>query len=275
MTRLCCALLTASLLGTGCSGRPSVTLATTTSTQDTGLLDVLVPRFRDEAGVDVKVVAVGTGQALALGLRGDADVLLVHDPEGEERFMEEGHGEQRRPVMHNDFVLVGPPADPAGVKGLPSASGAFGLISQRQQPFVSRGDESGTHKKEQALWRQAGVEPAGGWYVRAGAGMGEVLRMASEKRAYTLSDRGTFLALQKGLDLAVLAEGDPLLANPYHVIVVAAGKHAPARHEAARKFADFLTAPATQQLIGDFGKDRFGQPLFFPDAAAGRGSGGE
>jgi tungstate transport system substrate-binding protein len=263
--RLVPALL-AVLVAAGCSGRaaPTLTLATTTSTQDSGLLDVLVPRFREQSGIDVKVVAVGTGQALELGRRGDADVLLVHAPAAEQRFVEEGFGVGRRQVMYNDFVIVGPPADPAGVKGQASAVEAFRRIAAREAPFVSRGDESGTHVKEKAVWQKAAVEPKGGWYVRAGAGMGQVLRMASEKRAYTLSDRGTFLALRGGLELAVLSEGDPLLVNQYSVIRVNPEKHPHVRKEAAEKFADFLLAPATQRLIADFGKDRYGQPLFFP-----------
>ncbi len=260
------AALLALLVAAGCSGRaaPTLNLATTTSTQDSGLLDVLVPRFREQSGIEVKVVAVGTGQALELGRREDADVLLVHDPAAEQRFVAEGHGVGRRQVMCNDFVLVGPPADPAGVNGQVSAAEAFRRIAEKEAPFVSRGDESGTHVKERAVWQKAGVEPKGGWYVRAGAGMGQVLRMASEKRAYTLSDRGTFLALRGGLELAVLAEGDPLLVNQYSVIRVNPEKHPHVRKEAAEKFADFLLAPETQRLIADFGKNRYGQPLFFP-----------
>jgi tungstate transport system substrate-binding protein len=262
-------LCAAALAAAGCSAPPApggLTLATTTSTQDSGLLDALLPRFREQTGIDVRAVAVGTGQALELGRRGDADVLLVHDPAGEQRFVDEGFGVGRRPVMWNDFVLVGPPADPAGVKGLASAAGAFARIARAGAPFVSRGDESGTHVKERAVWRRAGIEPGGAWYVRAGAGMGQVLRMADEKRAYTLADRGTFLALRPGLDLAILCQGDPLLVNPYSVILVNPAKHSHVRAEAARKFADFLLAPPTQRLIGDFGKDHFGQPLFFPGA---------
>ena len=259
-------LFAAALLTAGCSPTSppqTATLATTTSTQDSGLLDALVPLFRKQTGVEVKVVAVGTGQALELGRRGDADVLLVHDPDGEKRFVDEGFGVGRRPVMYNDFVLVGPPADPAGVKGLNSAAEAFTRIARAQSPFVSRGDESGTHVKEKAVWRKAGVEPAGDWYVRAGAGMGQVLRMAGEKRAYTLSDRGTFLAQRMALNMAVLCEGDPLLVNPYSVILVNPEKHPHVRREAAEKFADFLLAPETQKVIADFGKDRYGQSLFF------------
>ena len=267
MTRFLAAGLVAVLLAAGCSpGQKTLTLATTTSTQDSGLLDVLLPRFRARTGIEVKVVAVGTGQALELARRGDADVLLVHDPAAEQRFMDDGFGAGRREVMHNDFVLVGPADDPAGVKGQASVAEAFARIARRGSAFVSRGDESGTHQKEKAAWRQAGVEPRGDWYLRAGAGMGQVLRLAGEKRAYTLSDRGTFLALRGGLDLAVLGEGDPLLVNPYHVIVVNPAKHPHVRRREAEQLADFLLSPEGQGLIADFGKDRFGQPLFFVGA---------
>jgi tungstate transport system substrate-binding protein len=250
----------------GCSGRraggQAITLATTTSTQDSGLLDVLLPLFREETGIEVKAVAVGTGQALELGRRGDADVLLVHDPDGEERFMAEGHGALRREVFHNDFVLVGPPADPARVRGLKSISKAFARVAAGEATFVSRGDESGTHQKERAVWKKAEIEPRGGWYIRAGAGMGQILRLADEKRAYALADRGTFLALRGGLGLAVLCEGDPLLRNPYSVIVVSAEKR-PHSRDAARRFADFLASTQGRKAVADFGKGNFGQPLFF------------
>ena len=273
MTRFLAAGLVAGLLAAGCSpGQKALTLATTTSTQDSGLLDVLVPRFRARTGIEVKVVAVGTGQALELARRGDADVLLVHDPAAEQRFMDDGFGADRREVMHNDFVLVGPADDPADVRGQASVAEALARIARRGSPFVSRGDESGTHQKEKTVWRQAGVEPRGDWYLSAGAGMGQVLRLASEKRAYTLSDRGTFLALRGGLDLAVLVEGDPLLVNPYHVIVVNPAKHPHVRRREAEQFADFLLSPEGQGLIADFGKDRFGQPLFFV-GAGGPGTG--
>jgi tungstate transport system substrate-binding protein len=253
------------LAGAGChSGQaPTLTLATTTSTQDSGLLDVLVPLFQRQTGVAVKVVAVGTGQALELGRRGDADILLVHDPAAEAKFVAAGFGLGRRPVMWNDFVLIGPPADPAGVKGQASAAAAFTPNADAPAAIVSRAHESGTHAREKAVWRRAGVEPQGDWYLRAGAGMAQVLRIASEKRAYALTDRGTFLAQRQGLDLAVLGEGDPLLVNQYSVILVSPAKHPHVRQEAARRFADFLLAPETQKVIADFGKDRFGQPLFF------------
>jgi tungstate transport system substrate-binding protein len=254
----------------GCSRGSSpeaLTLATTTSTQDSGLLDVLVPLFREQTGTEVKVVAVGTGQALELGRRGDADLLLAHDPQAERLFVDQGWGVGRRAVMYNDFVLVGPSADPAGVKGMPSVSASFAKIARASATFVSRGDESGTHAKERTVWRKSGVEPQGPWYIKAGAGMGQVLRMASEKRAYTLSDRGTFLAQRSGLDLDILYEGDPLLKNQYSVILVNPEKHPHVRSAAAQRFADFLLAPATQRVIAEFGRDRYGQSLFFAGTA--------
>jgi tungstate transport system substrate-binding protein len=258
--------------GCSTSSRPdeSLTLATTTSTQDSGLLDVLVPMFEKQSGVKVKVVAVGTGQALQLGRRGDADVLLVHDPAAEEQFVTEGYGVERREVMHNDFVLVGPKDDPAKIKGEKTVAEAFARIAGKRSHFVSRGDESGTHQKEKQVWRQANTEPQGDWYVRAGAGMGHVLRMADQKRAYTLSDRATFLAQRQGIDLDILFQGDPSLLNRYSVIVVSPEKHAHVHHQAARKFSDFLLSPEGQQAIADFGKDRYGQPLFFVGGAGER-----
>ena len=251
----------------GCSGpsapRESITLATTTSTQDTGLLDMLVPMFEKQSGIEVKVVAVGTGQALQLGRRGDADVLMVHDPASEEKFMEDGCGESRHELMYNDFILVGPKDDPAMIRGEKSVVEAFARIARQRSLYVSRGDESGTHMKEKRIWREAKIEPQGEWYVSAGAGMGYVLRMASEKRAYTLSDRGTYLSQREHIDLEILVEGDKRLLNRYSVIVVNPKKHPHLHYEAARKFADFLLSSEGQKAIADFGKDRFGQALFF------------
>ena len=244
----------------------SLVLATTTSTQDSGLLDELLPRFEKETGLRVKTIAVGSGEALAMGRRGDADVLLVHSKAAEDELMAQGHGSLRLDVMHNDFVLVGPAADGAGVKGLPAAD-ALRRIAATGALVVSRDDRSGTHARELALWKEAGVTPAGRpWYVATGQGMGETARVASEKRAYTLADRGTFLALRKTLDLVVLVEGGPELRNAYRVIVVNPGRHTKVRAAEARRFAEWLVSPATQQAIGAFGKERFGQPLFFPDA---------
>jgi tungstate transport system substrate-binding protein len=242
----------------------TVILATTTSTQDTGLLDALVPRFQRETGLAVKVIAVGSGQALELGRRGDADVLLVHAPEAERQFVAEGHGIERRPVFYNDFVLVGPAADPAGVRRTKSAAAALQAMAAAGAVFVSRGDDSGTHKKEQALWKAAGITPSGSWYLSAGSGMAAVLRMASERRAYTLTDRGTYLALRRTLQLQVAFEGGAALRNPYAVIVVSPRRHPRVNSTGARRFAAFLLRPATRKLVASFGKERFGQALFSP-----------
>jgi tungstate transport system substrate-binding protein len=266
VSRLLLAFILGMMLGTAGCSQPaqSITLGTTTSAQDSGLLDVLVPKFKAETGIDVKVIAVGSGQALELGRRGDADILLVHDPAGEERFMADGQGSRHAPLMANDFVLVGPPGDPANIKNASSISVAFQQLAKTGSPFVSRGDESGTHQKERLIWKQVGTEPAGDWYIRAGAGMGQVLRMASQKRAYTLSDRGTFLAQKQGLDLVIVREGDAILENPYSIILVNPANHPGIRAESARRFADFLLSPEVQKTIGEFGVDRFGRPLFYP-----------
>ena len=246
---------------------PNLILATTTSLQDSGLLDVLIPRFEQQTGYAVKAIAVGTGAALKMGEQGNADVLLVHAPAAEKAFMAGGFGADRRLVMHNDFVIVGPPADPAAVRGVPRAAEALRKIAAAGAMFVSRGDNSGTHQVELALWQQAGLAPAGRpWYLESGQGMGATLRLASEKRAYTLSDRGTYLANQADLELAILAEGDAALLNVYHVIVVNPARWPQVNHAGATAFADFLRAPATQEIIRTFGVDRYGRPLFVPDA---------
>jgi tungstate transport system substrate-binding protein len=245
--------------------RTQMTLATTTSTQDSGILDKLLPIFERESGVTVKVVAVGSGQALELGRRGDADVLLTHAKGAEQAFMDEGWGEERRPVMHNDFVLVGPNTDPAHIQGQTSITNAFRRIADQEAPFVSRGDDSGTHLKEQELWKKAGLEPAGDWYIQAGAGMIQTLRIANEKSAYTLSDRATYLTSQNELELEILTQHDPLLENHYAVLTTSSKKHAHVNAAAARQFADFLVSPATKKLIAEFGVAEFGEPLFFPN----------
>ena len=237
-------------------------LATTTSTQDSGLLDELVPRFQDQSGCSVKTVAVGSGEALELGEKGDADVLLVHSPDAEQEFMDGGHGVSRDAVMHNDFIVVGPAEDPAKVKGAGSAAEAFTRIAKQKAPFASRADESGTQTKELSIWEAAGIEPAGSWYIETGQGMGETLTIADQKRAYTLSDRGTFLATDN-LDLDLLVEGGADLLNPYHVIVV---EGEDVNRECAQAFADWITSPETQAEIGRFGEAEYGEPLFFPDA---------
>jgi tungstate transport system substrate-binding protein len=262
--RFILALLLLLLPPLGCSSpsEKSITLATTTSARDSGLLDALLPRFRARSGIEVKVVAVGTGQALELGRRGDADVLLVHAPDAEKQFIAEGYGVGRRPLMHNDFVFVGPRKDPAGVAGETSAVAALRKIAQAQASFVSRGDDSGTHKKEKRLWREAGVRPDGDWYLEAGTGMAATLRVANGKRAYTLTDRGTFLAHRDRLDLAILCEGDPRLRNFYSVMLVNPARHPHVQAEAARRFIDFMTSPAVQTFIGQFGREQYGEPLF-------------
>ena len=253
--------------GQGAPGR-AVILATTTSTQDSGLLDVLVPLFERRTGYPVRTVAVGTGAALRLGADGDADVVLVHAPALEREYLGTGVLIDRRLVMHNDFVLAGPPADPAGIRRRPagSAASALGQIARTGSRFVSRGDRSGTHLKEQALWKAAGVVPGGDWYVESGKGMGATLTIASEKRAYTLTDRGTYLALRRRLDLGIVLEGEPALANVYHVLRPDPGRVPRVNVAGGRALEDFLVSPAAQATIETFGVELYGAPLFFPDA---------
>jgi tungstate transport system substrate-binding protein len=241
------------------SSRP-VVLATTTSTYDTGLLDHLIPRFEQRTGITVKTVAVGTGQALELGRRGEADVLLVHAPSREVEFVEAGHGRSRRPVMHNDFVIVGPRGDPAGIRGVRDAPAALKAVAAARATWISRGDNSGTHTKELELWKAAGVVPAGDWSLETGQGMGATLRIANGRLGYTLSDRGTFVATEN-LELDVLVVGDPRLHNPYHVIEVVAPN---VNREGAASLAGFFVETKTQRAVRDF---RYhGQQLFTPDA---------
>jgi tungstate transport system substrate-binding protein len=266
--RLAAALMVAgALLSGGCGGDVAgasgeAILATTTSTRDSGLLDVLLPWFEEQTGCVVKPVAVGSGAALEMGRRGDVHVLLVHSPEEEEKFMLAGHGLSREPVMHNDFVIVGPPADPARVRGAGDAAEALSRVAEREATFASRGDGSGTHAKELALWDQAGVDPAGSWYVESGQGMGETLTIAGQKSAYTLADRGTFLATE-GAGSTILFEGSRDLLNEYHVIVVGRGQPPTA---CAEELAVWLLEPAVQQRIGEFGVEEHGRPLFVPGA---------
>ncbi|NWJ40743.1 MAG: substrate-binding domain-containing protein [Geothrix sp.] len=241
-------------------------LATTTSTQDSGLLDDLIPRFERQTGYVVKTIAVGSGQAIAMGKRGEADVLLVHSPEAEKTLVADGSGVNRRIVMHNDFVLLGPPADPAGITKR-TALESLQRIAAAKATFLSRGDNSGTHAMELKLWKAAGVTAEGqAWYQQTGQGMGQTLAIAAEKRAYTLSDRGTYLALQKKLGLAILHEGDPSLRNVYHVIEVNPARFPKVNAAGARAFADFLVSKDVQARIKEFGIATFGSPLFFPDA---------
>lgn len=243
-----------------------ILLATTTSTQDSGLLDVLIPAFEQKTGYTVKTIAVGTGQALKMGEQGNADVLLVHAPAAEKQFMDAGYGVDRRLVMHNDFIIVGPFQDPAGIKGARSPAEAFQRIASAGATFVSRGDNSGTNTMELNLWQKAGIKPEGAWYLQSGQGMGATLRIASEKNAYTLTDRATYLALRDSLNLAILMEKDPALLNIYHVISVNPTRWPKVNQQGARALADYLTSPEGQQLIGQFGVDKYGQQLFVPDA---------
>lgn len=246
-----------------------VILATTTSTQDSGLLDVLVPMFEKESGYMVKTIAVGTGKALEMGQNGEADVLLVHAPDAEMELVNNGAAINRQLVMHNDFIIVGPEKDPAGIKGLPTAANAFKKISEMQTLFVSRGDDSGTDKMEKSFWKGLSIEPAGKWYQETGQGMGETLRVASEKEGYTLTDRATYLALKGETNLSILLEGEKSLLNIYHVMQVNPEQHEKVNADGAKAFADFMVAPETQKVIGEFGVDKYGEPLFFPDAGKG------
>ncbi len=253
----------------GCASKSpparELTLATTTSTQDSGLLDVLLPDFQRESGVKVKVIAVGSGQALELGRRGDADILLTHSPQAEKKFMEEGWGGIRQAVMHNDFVIVGPAEDRNNLKNAHTAAEAFKIIAEAELPFVSRGDESGTHQKEITIWKSAGVDPNGAWYIRAGAGMAQTLRMAHEKKAFVLSDRATYLTLKNELELVVQFEGDEQLLNHYSVMTINPEKHSHIHQDDAKRFVEFLMSPNARKTIGSFGVELYGQALFAPD----------
>ena len=246
-----------------------VILATTTSTQDSGLLDVLVPLFEEQTGYQVKTVSVGTGAALALGARGESDVVLVHAPASEVQWMAQGNGTERMLVMHNDFLLVGPADDPAHVKGTPSALDALKQIASAGAPFVSRGDNSGTQQLELSLWQKDGISPKGQpWYIESGTGMGQTLTIADERQAYTISDRATWLAFTGKIQLPIVVERDPVLLNVYHVMPVNPAKFpgVPINAAGGQAFADFMVEPATQKVIGDFGRDKYGQALFVPDA---------
>ena len=244
----------------------TVILATTTSTQDSGLLDVLVPAFEKESGFHLKTISVGSGQAMKMGEKGEADVLLVHSPDAEKKFMADGFGSTRRLVMHNDFIIVGPTADPAKIKGA-TAADALKRIVQAGTVFASRGDNSGTHAKEKGLWKAAGISPEGQkWYQQTGLGMGQTLNVAAEKRGYTLTDRATYLSLKKGLGLEILVEGDGKLLNIYHVIELNTVKWPKVNAEGGKAFADFMVAKKAQEIIRTFGVEKFGAPLFFPDA---------
>ena len=245
-------------------GAEDVILGTTTSTRDSGLLDVLVPLFEERTEYHLKPIAVGSGAAIKLGEAGEANVLLVHSPADEEKFVAAGHGINRHLVFYNDFVIVGPADDPAGIKGTTSAAEALGRIAAAKSRFGSRGDDSGTHKKELRLWKTAGIEPGGDWYVESGSGMGDTLNIASERDAYTIADRGTYLSLKSRLSLDILVEGDASLLNVYHVIAVNPDNYTTINSPGAQAFISFLLHPEIQSIIGEFGKEEFGQPLFTP-----------
>lgn len=264
-------LLIVSILIVSCNAestqKPSLLLVSTTSTQDSGLLDVLLPAFTTKTGYEVQLVAVGSGQALKIGEQGNADVILLHSPAAEKEFVANGFGIDRRLVMHNDFVIVGPASDPAAVRSQPSLDSVFKAIFSTEATFVSRGDESGTHVKELAIWEKAGLDPQGQpWYLETGQGQGATLSIASEKGGYALTDRGTFLAYRTNVELEILYEGDPFLLNVYHVITVNPEKFPAINLAGAKAFADFITSPEGQKIIGEFGVEKYGQPLFFPDA---------
>lgn len=245
-----------------------IILATTTSTRDAGLLDSLLPVFEHRTGYRVKVIAVGSGQALAMGRRGDADVVLSHAPEAERALVDSGYFVSRRLVMHNEFLVVGPADDPAGLRGMSDAAAAFRKLAARHGPFVSRGDQSGTHQREQLLWKRVGlaIPPHALWYVESGQGMGATLQLADEKRAYTLTDRATYLAWRDKLHLVPMVEGDTLLYNVYHVLELDPRNARRINSAGGKALADFFVAPETQRLIGEFRKASFGQSLFVPDA---------
>jgi tungstate transport system substrate-binding protein len=246
-----------------------IILATTTSTQDSGLLDVLIPLFQQQTGYQVKTVSVGTGAALALGGRGEADVVLVHAPSSELQWMAQGNATERLLVMHNDFLIVGPEGDPAHIKGGATALDALKKIADAKAPFVSRGDNSGTQQLELSLWQRASIDPKGQpWYIESGTGMGQTLTIADQRQAYTISDRATWLAFTSRIQLPIMVERDPNLLNVYHVMPVNPARfpNVPINSAGGKAFADFMAAPETQKVIGEFGKDKYGEALFAPDA---------
>ncbi|MFQ5804236.1 MAG: substrate-binding domain-containing protein [Candidatus Methylomirabilales bacterium] len=245
-------------------------LSTTTSTENSGLLAVLIPPFEARFGLRVDVIPVGTGKALKLAEGGDVDVTLVHAPELEEQFLKQGFGVNRRYVMYNDFVIIGPSDDPAGIKNAPDAKSAFQRIAEAKALFISRGDRSGTHTKELSIWKETGFNPSLPWYLEAGRGMGAVLIIADQKRAYTLTDRGTYLSFRRKLNLPVLVEGDPALFNPYHVIATNPARHPHVNYLDAMLLIGWLTSSEGQKIIAKFGTEEFGRPLFIPTAIPDR-----
>ncbi|MDD4767216.1 MAG: substrate-binding domain-containing protein [Desulfotomaculaceae bacterium] len=240
-------------------------LATTTSTQDSGLLDVLQPMFEEKTGYNLKIISVGSGAAMEMGRKGEADVLLVHSPAAEKALVDDGVGINYQLVMHNDFIIIGPAEDPAAIKGSNSTE-SFEKIAEQEATFVSRGDNSGTHTKELSIWKNAGITPEGSWYLQSGTGMGATLNIANEKQAYTLTDRATYLAQKDNLKLEVLSEGDSALLNIYHVMQVNPEMFSKVNKDGAKAFVEFMVGADAQKAIGEFGKDKYGEPLFTPDA---------
>ena len=261
-------LFSAERLSAADKNQSTIRLATTTSTENSGLLGYLLPHFEQESGIRTHVIAVGTGKALRMGKDGDVDLILVHAKPAELAFIEAGYGVQRHSVMYNDFVLVGPGSDPADIQQAKDAADALNRISARQQKFVSRGDDSGTHKKERSLWKSAGIEPQGAWYMEAGQGMGKVLQMAGELDAYALTDRGTWLAYQERSPLSILFEGDPRLHNPYGIIGVNPERYPDINYQGASALINWITSAKAQQLIGDYRIN--GKRLFIPSATPAR-----
>lgn len=253
---------------------PEIIMASTTSTRDSGLMDELIPIFQQKTGYVMKPVYVGSGQAMTMGQQGQADVLLVHAPASEVKFVQDGYGINRKLVMHNDYIIVGPASDPAKIKGMTSATDALKKIADAKINFYSRGDNSGTDQLEKSLWAKIGITVKDGstsnpsWYLEANLGMGDLLRVVSEKQSYTIADRATYLNNQKTLSLDILVQGDPALLNIYHVIQINPDKFPSVKInvDGAKAFADFMVAPDTQKVIGQYGVEKYGQPLFFPDA---------
>lgn len=251
-------------IGSTAIAQERLVLATTTSTENSGLLDVLIPPFEEKFNTRVDVVSVGTGKAISLAENGDADIILVHARDAENEFVEAGFGVNRRDVMYNDFIILGPTSDPAGVKGMENASKAFSKIAESNSSFVSRGDDSGTNKKELSIWASAGVEPSGNWYIETGQGMGASLNVANEKEAYILADRGTYLAYSSDLDIEILVEGDPELFNPYGVIPVNPAYHTHVNYQMAMAFVGYITSQQGQKIINEY--TAYGKVLFHPSA---------
>jgi tungstate transport system substrate-binding protein len=262
--RICCIVALVATTAGDVMAQAKLLLGTTTSTEDAGLLNVLLPPFEKTDNVKVEVISKGTGYALSLGENGEVDVVLVHDRPAEDKFVVDGFGVDRKDVMHNDFIIIGPKEDPANVKEAKSAVDAFKRIAEAKAEFISRGDKSGTNQKEKEVWTAAGIKPEGKWYM-VGQGMGHAIQTANDKKAYTLADRGTYLSYVGKIDMPILFEGDKTLFNPYGVIAVNPKKHPRVRYDLAKKFIGYITGPEGQKIIGDFKIN--GKQLFFPDAA--------